>query len=61
MLSEEIHVPLTSTLMLLQSLSKTVVETHKRLLLIVISQINMLICLISDVMDCKLIQMGQFK
>ena len=48
--------------MLMQSLLKTIVEeSQKRLLLIITAQINMMICLLSDITDCKLIRMGQFK
>ena len=54
LLNDEFYVPLSSTLMLMQSLLKSIFEeSQRRLLLTVIAQINMLICLISDIMDCK--------
>ena len=61
LLNDEFYVPLSSTLMLMQSLLKSIFEeSQRRLLLTVIAQINMLICLISDIMDCKQIERGLF-
>ena len=47
--------------MLMQSLLKSIFEEgQRRLLLTVIAQINILICLLGDIMDCKLIERGLF-
>ena len=62
LLNDEFYVPLSSSLMLMQSILKSIFkESQRRLLLTVIAQINMLICLISDILDCNLIERGLFK
>ena len=46
----------------MQSLLKRLyVDSQRRLLLMVIAQINLLICILSDIMDCRLIEKGYFK
>ena len=60
-LSHEFRAPLGSTLMLLESLLRSVLdEAQKRLIVIVVSQINLLICLVNDILDLKMVQKGQF-
>ena len=60
-LSHEFRAPLGSTLMLLESLLRTIVdEAQRRIIGIVISQINLLICLVNDILDIKMLQKGKF-
>ena len=56
-LSHEFRQPLTSTLMLLQTIlinSKN--EATKETLKIVMTQINLLLCLVNDTLDLKMIE-----
>ena len=56
-MSHEFHVPLTTTLMMLESLLSHLLENSLRqIILIVISQINLLLCLVNDLLDHKMIQ-----
>ena len=56
-LSHEFRVPLTTTLMMLESLLSHLVENSlRRIILIVISQINLLLCIVNDLLDHKMIQ-----
>ena len=60
-LSHEFRAPLGSTLMLLESLLRSALdEAQKRIIVIVVSQINLLICLVNDILDLKMVQKGQF-
>ena len=60
-LSHEFRAPLGSTLMLLESLLRSVHdEAQRRIIVIVVSQINLLICLVNDILDIKMLQIGQF-
>lgn len=60
-LSHDVNQPLMSQLMLLQSLMETMVtESQKSLIMIMIAQTNMLVCLINDILDCKLIELRKF-
>ena len=60
-LSHEFRAPLGSTLMLLESLLRSVLdEAQRRIIVIVVSQINLLICLVNDILDIKMLQNGQF-
>ena len=55
-LSHEFRSPLGSTLMLLESLLQTVVvESARSVIFLVISQINLLVCLVNDILDLKMI------
>ena len=60
-LSHEFRAPLSSTLMLLESLLlKCEDETHRQIIRMVISQINLLICLVNDLLDLKMLDQGKF-
>ena len=40
---------------------ESIIEEHKRrTILIMISQINLLICLVNDILDMKMIEQGKF-
>ena len=53
--------PLGSTLMLLETLLQTVVvESTRQMIRLVISQINLLLCLVNDILDLKMIQQNRF-
>ena len=55
-LSHEFRSPLGSTLMLLETLLQTIVaEKARQIILLVISQINLLLCLVDDMLDLKMI------
>ena len=56
-LSHEFRQPLTSTLMLLQTiLINSKDEATKETLKIVMTQINLLLCLVNDTLDLKMIE-----
>ena len=56
-LSHEFRAPLSSTLMLLEALLQSIKEESLRqIILMVISQINMLLCLVNDILDIKMIE-----
>ena len=60
-LSHEFRMPLGSTLMLLETLLQTVVvESTRQMIRLVISQINLLLCLVNDILDLKMIQQNRF-
>ena len=60
-LSHEFRSPLGSTLMLLETLLQTTIaESARLIILLVISQINLLICLVNDILDLKLIEQNRF-
>lgn len=49
-------------LMLLQSLILTLKEeADRKIILIIISQVNLLICLVNDILECKLIEQNKFR
>ena len=55
-LSHEFRSPLNSCLMLLESLLMQVVEEAlRKMILVLISQINLLLCLVNDILDMKMI------
>ena len=61
-LSKEVHEPLMSILMLLQSLIMTALtECQNRYIRLLIAQTNMLTCLVNNVLDRKRIEQDQFK
>lgn len=60
-LSHKVRTPLTTTLMILEGLySKIEDEAIKRTFMVVISEINLLICLFNDLMDLKLLDSREF-
>ena len=60
-LSHEFRSPLTSILMLLQSMLQSIIDEQKRrTIILIISQINLLICLVNDILDMKMIEQGKF-
>ena len=60
-LSHEFRAPLTSTLMLLEGMLQTLFdEALRRVIFIVISQMNLLLCLVNDLLDLKMIEQGVF-
>ena len=60
-LSHEFRAPLSSTLMLLEALLQSIKEESLRqIILMVISQINMLLCLVNDILDIKMIEQNKF-
>ena len=61
-LSHEFRTPLTTTLMFLESLllNHDLQEQVISMLLVIVSQTNMLLSLVNDMMDNKLIEEGIF-
>lgn len=56
-MSHEFRAPLTSTLMMLEGmLSKLTDENLRKIALIVVSQMNLLLCLVNDLLDLKMIE-----
>ena len=56
-LSHEFSAPLTSTLMMLEGmLAKLMDEAMREIIFTVISQINLLLCLVNDLLDFKMIE-----
>ena len=61
-LQTEVCTPLSSVLMILQSLMQVVAQMHARsLVLSVISQVNMLIFMFSNILDRRMIKLGEFR
>ena len=59
--SHEFRSPLTSTLMLLETLLNSVAaESTRQVILVVIAQMNLLLCLVNDILDLKMIQSNRF-
>lgn len=60
-LSRKFRTPLTSTLMILESLyTKVVDQAIRRTIMVVISEVNLLICLVNDLLDLKFIENAQY-
>ena len=60
-LSHEFRTPLASILMVLENILQFKLENDgRRLILLVISQVNLLLCLVNDMLDLKMIEMGRF-
>ena len=60
-LSHEFRTPLQSILLLLQSLLQVVQdESVRKMVWIVISQINLMICMVNDFLDLNMINEGKF-
>ena len=56
-MSHEFRTPLSSSLMILENLLQyPLAEEARRLILILISQINLLLCLVNDLLDLKMIE-----
>ena len=60
-ISHEFRTPLASILTLLESLRiKELSSAARDIIFIVISQINLLLCLVNDILDLKLIEENKF-
>ena len=60
-LSHEFRTPLSSSLMVLENMMQfEMQESCKRLVLLLISQMNLLLCLVNEMLDLKMIEMGEF-
>ncbi len=60
-LSHEFRTPLSSSLMLLESLLQNALEESTReIIRVVISQINLLLCLVSDILDLKMLDQNKY-
>lgn len=60
-LSHEFRTPLSSSLMILENLlTFQLQDTCRNLILLLISQINLLLCLVNDMLDLKMIELGRF-
>ena len=60
-LSHEFRAPLSSTLMCLESLYESIANSSSRkIILVVICQMNLLLCLINDILDLKMIEQDKF-
>ena len=60
-LSHEFRSPLQSCLMILESLlCKVLDEAMRRKILVLIGQVNLLLCLVNDILDMKMIDQDRF-
>ncbi len=60
-LSHEFRAPLSSTLMLLESLLSSIKDEQLRqMIMTVISQINLLLYLVNDILDMKMLRQKKF-
>ena len=60
-MTRDIQSPLTSSLMILEGLMTVLVEEFVReKILLVIARINLLLCLVTDILDMKQIEQGKF-
>ena len=60
-LSHEFRTPLSSSLMVLEQLLQYELKDQcRRLVLLIVSQINLLLCLVNDMLDLKMIEMDKF-
>ena len=60
-ISHEFRTPLASSIMFLESLLKEQMsEAANRVIRIIITQINLLLCLVNDILDLKLIEEKKF-
>ena len=60
--SDDVKMPLTSILMLLESLAKICMDyTQNKIIQVIVSQVNLLLCLFNDMIDLKLIENGHFE
>ena len=60
-LSHEFRSPLNSCLMILESLlGRMIDKTTRSKILVLITQINLLLCLVNDILDMKMIDQDQF-
>lgn len=59
--TQQVKAPLNSILMLCESLMKILLDQmQKQLLLIIVSQVNLLLCYFNDILDLKKIECGDF-
>ena len=60
-MSHEFRTPLSSSLMVLENMLQfNLEESCHKLVLLLISQINLLLCLVNDMLDLKMIEVGRF-
>ena len=60
-LSHEFRTPLSSTLMMLESLLRGIAdEAQRHIVFMIISQMNLLLCLVNDILDLKMIDQDRF-
>ena len=60
-LSHEFRTPLSSILMVLENVLQSALKDEaRRFILLVISQVNLLLCLVNDMLDLKMIEVGRF-
>ena len=61
-ISHEFRTPLSTSLMFLESILST--PGHKestfKMLSLIVSQLNLLLCLVNDILDIKLIKLGKY-
>ena len=63
-LSHEFRAPLSSSLMILENVVERIKDSQpeiKRLLELIITEINLLLCLVNDILDLKMIENGNFR
>ena len=60
-LSHELRAPLSSILMILETVLQNLAkEALRETICVVISQVNLLLCLVTDMLDLKLLEQGKF-
>ena len=60
-LKKDFHIPLSASLMIIQSLlAQMINDGQRRLLLVVTLQINLIVCMLSDMIDYHAILFNQF-
>ena len=57
-ISHEFRTPLSTALMFLESIVHTLPPKQKRIIKMIIGQLNLLLCLVQGVLDVKMIAMG---
>ena len=61
-MSHEFRTPLSTTLMFLERMSGSVKDPEQiRVIALITTQLNLLLCLVNDVLDIKLIEAGKFE
>lgn len=60
-ISHEFRTPLSTSLMFLEQILADVLnETARRMIMLIMSQLNLLLSLVNDVLDIKMIEQGKF-